>query len=298
MRFRSSLFFVAVLFYSSFGHAYIPPYWMILSRTAQNHGKGAYTINEDVAFPNPAAPTGMNGMLMTHEHWVILDDLHMRLDVRGVGDLQNQIHLTYVYQNGERYYLSETGVRRASRAPATWFEPFFTFRSSRAFQSFAVARGVTPPDSARSRPQRFSIKKPAPPTAEAFLRLARVDGTVSYAIGEPSPVGSSNLLPGLWIKQDQFVVKKVRYPSGVEILAQKYRQYKSLWYPQILSVKWADGKAQITVTSVTPLANEKIAKKRVNPRELSMSRAHDNEPGSPLLLPTNSAVREFYTQMR
>ena len=282
----------------TFAHAYIPPYWMILSRTAQNHGHGAYIVDEDVALPNPAAPTGANEPLVTHEHWIILDGSHMRVDVEGTGDLLNQIHLTYVYRGHERYFISASGVRRAQRAPANWFEPFFHFRNWRGFQSFAVAHGVTPPDSARSRPVKYSDKSMALPESEPFIRLARVDGTVSYAIGNATPVGSVTSLPGLWIKQDQFVIKKIRFPSGVEILAQKYRLYGTLWLPHSLTATWPDGKAQITVTSVKSVASDTLIKKRLNPYLLSMTKGAAGKPAAPLLLPNNIAARDFYTQLR
>ena len=304
MIFRKKLFSLCasaallIVFSPALARAYIPPYWMILSRTAQNHGHGAYIVDEDVAFPNPDAPTGSNKPLETHEHWIILDGSHMRVDVEGAGDLLNQIHLTYVYRSGRRYFISATGVRRAERAPTNWFEPFFHFQNWRRFQSFAIARGVTPADSARSRPVKYSDKSTALPEAEPFIRLARVDGTVSYAIGNATPAGSTTLLPGLWIKQDQFVIDKIRFSSGGEILAQKYRLYGTLWLPRSIAVTWPDGKAQITVTSVKSVATDALVKKRVNPYLLSIAKGDSGKPAAPLLLPANVVVRDFYTQLR
>src|SRR6185437_4517828 len=96
---RSHLFALLILLLAPAAQAYIPPYWMILSRTAQNHGKGAYIVDQDVTFsavapPGPSgaaanapanvassasAPANPTSSLMTHEHWTILNEPNMRL---------------------------------------------------------------------------------------------------------------------------------------------------------------------------------------------------------------------------
>ncbi len=284
--------------------AYIPPYWMILMRTAKNHGNGAYIVNEDVSFPNPSDPT--QPTLAAHEHWIILSGSQMRVEVDGIGSLKNQLQLTYVYRWGRRYFISKTGVRKVKKAPNDWLEPFFNFRNAQAFQRYAIQKGVTPPASAASRQQPYSKLHPLP-IPEPYMRLSRVDGTVSYAIGKPTPVGAT-LLPGLWIKQDQFVVKKIRFPSGAVVLAKGYNLYGDIWLPKSITVTWPNqsatengdsgtgavtAKAQLTLLNVTAVRPDKLIKKLMDPFQLSIKNGD-----KPRLMPNNAVIQSFYTKLR
>jgi hypothetical protein len=124
------------------------------------------------------------------------------------------------------------------------------------------------------------------------LRLGRVGGVVNYAIGEPTPVGAAPL-PGLWIEQDQFLVRKVRFPDQVSVLADQYQHLElNLWLPKVRTVNWNSQLAQIhliNARSYPKSSPNQLA--LLNPKSLS-------ERAVPLRLPEDPVLREFYSRFR
>src|SRR5688572_9149115 len=101
---------VAVILFSAVvSHAYIPPYWMIISRTSDNHGKGPYFIDQEVAFQ-----VG-DKTLIANERWTILNEHSMRVEVTGRRQLQDRLRMTYIYKDGRRYFVDENGVRKSEK---------------------------------------------------------------------------------------------------------------------------------------------------------------------------------------
>ncbi len=279
--------FLGPLFVSAMAYAYIPPYWMILSRTADSHGHGVYQIDQDVAFQHGDEPYIVN------EKWTVMGENSMRLVVTGRKQLQNQIHLTYIYRDGHRYFVDENGVKKSEHAPEDWFEPFLHFRLSKNAKSLAVARGLAPSISLKSEPFKYTQKKPTQ-DPEPFVRLSRVDGTVSYALGTPTPPNSSELLPGLWVEQDHFFVRRIRFKSQTEISAQNYKNFHDLWLARDLQITWPGRQAKVTVNNVVNLGPDNKNKSHFDPAELNFGK----DPGLARLLPDEASIRDFYTHMR
>jgi hypothetical protein len=277
--------------------AYIPPYWMILSRTADNHGHGAFFIDQDVVFARTAAAPGSHTSddpLVVHERWTILNESQMRLDVDGRNQLRGKVHLTYIYRDGRRYFVDENGVKKTERAPDDLLEPVLHFRNYKNFRAALAAHGVTPAESAKVETAKYSDDHPLP-EPESFVRLARVDGTTSYAIGVPSPVDSLSPLPGLWIEQDRFLIKKIRFPSQVQVVLRNYRLHKDLWLPHDVQLTWPTQEAKISVVSVVPAAsNDARFKKLLDHNELNFGK----DPNVGRALGEELAIREFYTRLR
>ena len=278
---------VLISLVGSLAFAYVPPYWMILSRPADTHGHGIYQIDQDVAFQHGDDPYIVN------EKWTVIGENAMKLEVTGRRQLANQIHLTYIYKDGHRYFVDENGVKKTERAPDDWFEPFLYFRFGKNAKTLAVNRGLAPAASLKSEPHKFSPKKPLP-EPETFVRLARVDGTVSYAIGTPTPPTSPELFPGLWIEQDHFHVRKLRFKSQTEVLAQNFKNYRELWLARDLQVTWPGRQVKISVNNATPLGSDTKVKNQIESAELSFGK----DPSVARLLPNDATIREFYTRMR
>jgi hypothetical protein len=267
--------------------AYIPPYWMILSRTADNHGHGVYQVDQEVAFQIGDEPVIVN------ERWTIENENTMRLEVTGKKQVGEQIHLTYIYRDGRRYFVDENGVKKSERIPEDWFEPFLYFRQSKTLKSLAVARGMAPASSLKSEPFKYTAKKPTP-DPEPFVRLSRVDGLVAYAIGTPTPPNSAELTPGIWIEQDHFLVRKIRFNSQVEILAQNYKNFHELWVPRDMQITWPGHQAKISVNNVVSLGADAKNRSSFDPADLNFGK----NPQVALMLPTDQAIRDFYNHLR
>lgn len=284
------VYMASLILSCSSAFAYIPPYWMILSRTADNHGKNIYLIEQNVIFSHKEEP------LVVNERWSIAGENSMRLEVTGRQQLQDRIQMTYIYHNGKRYYLDEAGRIKSDKISADFFENYFHFRLSKNIKPLLVDQNVAPAISLKSEPHKYSAKNPLPPT-EPYVRLARAGGVINYAIGVPTPLASTDSLPGIWIEQDQFVIRKLRLNSMVEVNAQKYKNFSGgLWLPQVRQVSWGEQSVQILLNKAASLASTASVKSSLEPNSLSAtSPAAYNKH---VVLPDDQSIREFYTRMR
>lgn len=222
--------------------AYIPPARMILQRTAENAGGGVYSIEQEVQFNNA------QDSLFLKETWLIENDRTMKVTVTGTKDLKDQIKMQFVYAGGQRW--SYNGSKQNSRISEDFLEKYFNFRSTDQLASTLMNLKILPTNA--------FAKKPMPKNLETlkyepddFVRLSRAGGTVNYAFGVPSPVdGNGN--PGFWIEQDQFLVRKFRLPSQVEVTADNYNQYaRGLNYPKVRTIRWGQNTVTIRLIGVT-----------------------------------------------
>ncbi|MCB0386812.1 MAG: hypothetical protein KDD43_15565, partial [Bdellovibrionales bacterium] len=102
--------------------AYIPDFKMIMSRTAENHGRGIYQIVQDVTLQEEPES------LVVRETWYIKGENQMRLEVRGRKRLEGLVAMTFIYDGNRRFYVDPNGAKKVSRSSEDWFEPYFHFR--------------------------------------------------------------------------------------------------------------------------------------------------------------------------
>ncbi len=257
--------------------AYIPDPGMILSRTGLNNGNGFYQIEQDVILQTEAEP------LVLRERWTIRDEYQMRVEVEGRGFLEGLVKMTLVYDAHQRHLVDSDGQVRSSRLGGDWHEPYFHYRRSSTIRSLLAQANILPPETEEE--------------AGSFVRLSRTGGGVAYAFGTPTPLNSPELLPGLWIEQDQFVIRKLRLPSEVLIRANDYEAFaRSLWMPRLREISWAGGQrqARVQVTSVRSLPQNAQSQRLVNPAELR-TQAQNTEP---LRMTDHELIRDFYSRFR
>lgn len=263
--------------------AYILPTRTILQKTAENAGSGAYAIEQEVSFQNGAETLNLK------ETWVIENDRTMRLTVSGTKEQQNTIKFQFLYSGGQRYRLVD-GSRKNENISEDFLEKFFNFRSSEIFANSLVHYKIIPAGAFNKKPGgRTSADFKYDP--EKWVRLSRVGGVVSYAFGNPAEPESAT--PGLWIEQDQFVVRKVRLPSQVEVTAENYNMFsKGLHYPRNRTIRWGTNTANIRVISAAARPN--LAPTLFQPTSLDINQKVDglNE------LPAKDAILEFYSRFR
>jgi len=118
-------------------------------------------------------------------------------------------------------------------------------------------------------------------------------GVIAYAIG--TPASSSHREPGLWVEQGKFLIRKLRLPSQIEVVAEKYERYKKkLWFPKLREVHWDNHKAQIKVYSVSSIKNNSKNKKKLSTDIFDVSK----NPQQVLKLPDDVLIQEFYSRFR
>jgi hypothetical protein len=263
--------------------AYIPPTRMILQRTSENAGSGIYAIEQEVQFSNA------QDSLFLKETWLVENDHSMRLTVTGTKDLRDQIKMQFVYAGGLRWNLGNG--RESRRLSEDFLEKYFHFRTTEHLATALMQIKVLPPSAL--------AKKPLPRNVEAikyepedFVRLSRTGGVVNYAYGVPSAT-DANPNPGIWIEQDQFLIRKLRLPSQVEVTADNYNPYaRSLNFPKNRTVRW--GQNAVTIRLIGISAKTGATPAHFQPASLDSPLKTDGLNNQP----ARDVVLDFYSRFR
>jgi hypothetical protein len=227
-----------------------------------------------------------------NEKWYVMSEGKFRVEVTGRRQLKDKINLIYVYDESRRHFIDEAGVRKSVRTPNDFFEPLFHFRFSKNIKPYLVAQKIAPAESLRSEPHKYSQKNPQP-EPENFIRLGRIDGIVTYIVGLPTLPNSSNKSPGIWIDQDQFNIRQVRYPSQVQVTARRYNTYsQGFKFPRERDITFNNATIRAVTNSVNSIAASGENKLRVEPQ--SLAKATDFKA----LLPDDPTIRNFYSSAR
>lgn len=265
--------------------AYIPDYHMIMSRVAENNGRGTYEIEQEVIFP--AEPEA----LRVKETWVIDGEYDMSVTLSGVGPLKGLIQGRIVYDRTEKYFILNDKVVK-SKLSSDWWQPFFHFRYSKNIKPLMVSLNMAPSDSLQDR-KMTKVDQKTSYSPQDFVRLSRTGGVINYAIGKPVPAGSDELMPGLWIQQDMFLIRKLRLPSSATVSADDYARYSRYqWLPKKSSVEWEQSQAQILLSKVDALSNKDKRAQLVKPQSLQQKGPEE------LKLPDQDVIKEFYQRFR
>ncbi|UYL10666.1 hypothetical protein B9G69_008770 [Bdellovibrio sp. SKB1291214] len=265
--------------------AFILPTKTILQKTSDNAGSGIYAIEQEVQFANG------DDTIHLRETWLIDNDRTMRLTVTGTKELQGNFRMQFLYAGGQRWTIVN-GSKKNEKTPEDFLEKYLNFRSSENFAA-TLANLKIIPHGAYSK--RMTVKKgdDVKYEPEGWVRYSRTGGVVNYAFGQPTPEDDKNSNPGLWIEQDQFVIRKIRLPSQVEMTADNYNQFaKGLYYPRTRTIRWGNNTATIRLISAS--ARPATAVSQFQPNSLDINTKLDGLEK----LSAKDAVMEFYSRFR
>lgn len=266
--------FLSVLFLSVFTHAYLLEYDTIMSRTADNHGKGGYQIQQSISWSEDGAP------MEIVETWTVLSESKMHLRLEGAGRLKNRVRGEFDYDGRKKRFKDTNGQVISQRLPPTFSPVFFHFRSSRAMRERLVSLKMAPPESLQNRPPLKVTEKPDYQPQD-FVSLKRVGGTITFGIGNKET-------PSLYIEQDQFVVTQVQFPQGPIVLAENYKEFPGQFhYPQDITYTIGNNKFTMKLKKVTYLGRSPKAE------AFQLSK---NAPA--LQLADETMAKEFYNTFR
>ena len=147
------LLILVLSLFSFAASAYIPDYHMIMSRTAETHGRGLYQIEQDVVFRGDPDP------LVVHETWWISSENSMRVTFEGRGSLKGVVQGSFVYDGNQKHWRDESGNLKSARTTDDWFEPLFHFRFSKNIKPRLVALKIAPAESLRERQAQITNSK-------------------------------------------------------------------------------------------------------------------------------------------
>ncbi len=260
--------------------AYIPEYALIASRAADQHGRGAFQIEQEVTFRKDAESYTVK------ETWTVLSENNLRVTLEGRGPLRGLVQGTILYEGSQKTFTDGTTIKN-QRLGEDWLEPLLHFRSSKYLRSRLVNLKVAPSESLRDRPP---LSSDGPPKYEpvSFIRLSRTGGAVNYAIGMSPTVGAG---PTLWIEQDNFVIRKFKSATNAVLKADNYAKNEGgLWYPRTITYQFGGFTVSANVTSVKSLGNLLATDNRFRTSSLTGANA--------LKLPDSDGLREFYSRFR
>lgn len=231
-----SRFLATFIFFAySVSWAAIMPTRVIIEKAVEAAGTGPLIVEQDVVL-------GEGSQTITlKETWSIEGDDKMKVVVTSP-QVKGAVFAA-VYRGGQRQ-IAQGGQVSSGPGPTEPIEALHHFRSSQRMGALLIRMNLIPESAMTYRPTgvkstQFVYKE------EPFVRLARTNGIVAYALGSPS-IGEEELSPGLWIEQDVFVVRKVRFPSGAVVTADQYSIIgKNTQFPKQREVRWNSNKALI-----------------------------------------------------
>jgi hypothetical protein len=272
---------VCALLASIFGmgraaQAYIPHSHTIISRMARNDGKGAYAIEQDVEFKQ-----GTENFKI-RERWIVQDAQTMRLSAVGPN-----AKFEAVYKGKTRVAPDLKGGWKNGTPSNEFPEPYLFARSSNEFYRLLIKDGIVPSSFAKES-VTFNPDSKTPNAPEPLVRLGRTDGTVAYVFGTPV-IGDENK-PGVWIEQDSFLLRKLRFPSSAEVVVNHNTTYEAgLKLAKDQHISWSGNVVNIHVVSV----------KAIGPAEaLKLVASTTLTPGDAKDARLPDAAKEFYSRFR
>lgn len=276
------MFLVAVIMAANNARAYVPNSYFVFDKTASLHGRGPYYIETEVIFQD-----GME-RLSLKEEWIIEDGAQMHVQVSG-----NRANLHKLLYQNRVYWVDPAGNEIADPEPESYFMGPLLTKTPKTLKRKFINWGVIPQrflnDQKKVADLKYIQNQP-----ETFVRLSRVSGSIAWAYGTPST--DTNLLPGLWIEQDTYFIKKIRAPDGSTIITDDYSAFpRGLSFPKSQTYLFDGKSVTVFVKQVKGITLTETLKKSLFP---SWFRSHPEAktvwPQSPLL----PIVQEFYKKFR
>jgi hypothetical protein len=267
--------------------AYIPKSRTILDHVSDNAGTGPYIVEQEVQFINGQET------LSLRETWTIENENQMRLQVTGTKDLKDGVKFSYVYFGGTRHFSNGQNIV-AKKITSENLERYFYFHNVDGLATQIVDAQMAPSQLAIKRPPARNMNE-VKNTPEPWVRFARIGGVVAWAFGEPSDIDDNPAKPGLWIEQDQFVIRKLRLKNDVEMTADKYSTYsRGLMLPKSRTIRWGNNQVQIELINVSAKYKSQIPSSTFTNAAVEGSLNLNSMDK----LPVKGVIEEFYTRFR
>lgn len=233
------LHFIFIAFVN-FAFAYIPHSSFILDKTAEKHGKGNYQVQQELVFENNGVRT------IVQENWWA-DNGKLFLEAKGPG-----VSYVAIYEGSVKKLL-EGGAWKSVKSGPDFVEALFYYQNWQELARGIYRLGIVGQE-IFSGPKKVGKLDQIEYKGQNFLRFSRSNGTLNYAIGTPSPPNDSKLLPGLWIEQDAFVIRRIRLKDQDEVAADDYAPFTNNFsYPKQKTYTSGDSKTIARLLNVRAL---------------------------------------------
>lgn len=213
------IYLTLILTKVQFAYGYIPNLDFILNKSTSTTGRQIISIDQEVVFRLGTEEATVQ------ENWLIEGDKNLKMTAKGTGFLKAGIDLQYLY-NGKTKTSVAGKNKITSQLTTDFYQKYLFIRSTEAFKSHL---------------KDLSIANQ--------VRLSRADGRVCFAVGE---ISRDKLTPQIWIDQDEFILRKIRLPSEVEIeLSDINLVGKDLYIAKTQIINWAGIQVIVKVKNVS-----------------------------------------------
>lgn len=256
---KTAFVLTMVLGFYNFSYGFVLPLQTAMKKSVALSGNQIFSVEQDVIFKGDVED------VVIKESWLIEGDKNLVLTATGQGSLKDLFRLVVVYNSKNKTTM--VGKNRLSEpVNLDFFERYLSIRSVASFAGYL---------------NDLSIAK--------NIRLSRVSGAPALAIGEPS---TNILKPQIWLDQDTFQIRKIRFPTETEVSFEDYLAYDKVWYPKTKVVNWGNKSATIRVRQVSTKVKATLAnfypQKLDQPSEINL--ANKGQLGL--------TIQEFYTRFR
>lgn len=218
--------------------AFIPSSDFIASKITKNSGTGIYQLKQELVFTSQSRP-----VTITETWWIQSDDV---MFLKSESALFN---FYILYKNGKKYFFNEQKSLVTASQGSDFYMPLYFKRNPQELRESLIRRKLAPVQTFKKRPQ-IKIPKDAQTVAqtqEPYLKLDRIKNTSVILLGFAAQDNESG---GLWIDQDRFLIKKIRFNSKTELQVESFSELsRGLIFPKNYSVLWDEQTAQVELTS-------------------------------------------------
>lgn len=218
---RLTLVALTLCFYflvPSKGWTFVLPLNFVVQKTISTTGRAPLTIEQEVTFK-----VGKE-ILKTNESWLIEGDRNLKVSAFGLDTYKENIQLHSLINAKQKTQVIGKN-KTTSLVGSDFYQRLLFIRSTESFMQYLRELGIS-----------------------EKVRLSRADGRVCVALGQESE--SENKNPQIWIDQEDFLIRKIRLPSGAEIQLSDYVKVSNdLWLAKTHVIRWAGATATIKVKS-------------------------------------------------
>lgn len=283
MKKNISLVFLLFCLLPTLSPAYIPPGRFVLEQTAKKIPADPIHFEAEITLTH-----GVDQFKLK-EQWYMNSDNTFHIQVQGLGVLKNFIKSDYIYSGGRRQYsLNSQKLHQAasSEIPEVFLKMNSFDRLTKTFEKMRILpSGVINKKIFSVKNNEYSYE------VESYLRLSRAEGVICYLL-KINPY-SQQEEPALWIEQDRFAIRKIRFPSGAVAEYESYFDYeKNFQLPKKITLTWGAHKAEIKITMLGKKAPIKNPDFLISNLEDSRNLATSSD------LPGANIINEFYSRFR
>jgi len=250
-----------VQWFCAFSYGFVLPLDTVLNKTVALSGNQIFSIDQDVIFKFGSAD------YVIKENWLIEGDKNLKLVATGQGPLKDLFRLVVIYNSKSKTVMFGKN-KHSELVLSDFFERYLSIRSIDSFKNYLKWLSIAP-----------------------LMRLSRADGSTAFAIGEPSDPDIGK--PQLWIDQDTFQIRKLRFLSEAEVSFEDYAVYgKKISIPRTKKVSWGDHSILIKVRNVSTKTGASLSS--FYPQTL-------NQPSEDLLASKGGiglVIQDFYKRFR